>query len=886
MGPATTVHQVARIFEDADTEPERRPNHSRAISVGDVLRGRRKENCSPTRPQNASPQKKSARDGVSPASPLGERHINSPPQPKRILTKTGDEPRPPRTPTHKKTGSSVSLRGFILGKDKGIDCEPGSTTEDRAADKKPKKVKSTTNLTDLLKRRSKKDLREEARRQDTSSPSKQSPVETPIWSQFATQPVEGADGMMLYPVSKRRTIEDEIKLYTPRDYSEFRPAEQRNFYGCGPATRTSLDYTPPQRPFLEHKSSRSSIFTENLDDDLPAGAKLPKTKDQDPTPVGSKHPKAMEQDPRPPASSSTKTKRPALETRSTEPIQPESKAKTGSRVFEAIQSLNLRSRRDPRPTAEPTSAETAPLSPQEIDTAFEKVLDTLNIPHNMRDNMRSLKPDVKAGLIKGERVGSGTSSHSMAGEAVDVRSSARSTLRKEDDRPKSQDDEEKDGKRSRSRSRPRSRILTLSKREETSPTKPERPGSSSRSRSKSRNKSADLTSSRPTSSRAMASTVSLASLSQADSATTPGDFIHYLREVQKPGLVEVSKLHKLRILLRNEAISWTDHFVTKGGMDELMALFYRITKIEWREEHEDNLLHETLLCLKGLCTTSLALQRLQQVQQEFFPALLGMLFDPERKGPAEFTTRGVIVSLLFAHLSAVMDCDPEKVRERADVILGFLKDPTPEAGKQPLDFVSQMHVSRPYRVWGKEVVNVTKEVFWIFLHHFNVVPIIDVDETAGYFRAHFPAPRPPHPAAPYVGGVEWEATQYLAIHLDLLNGLIAAMPTAAARNGLREELRQSGFEKVMGGSLRTCKEKFYGGVHEGLKCWVSAAKADGWPVEDVRSGPPREASSPRKSPSRPVKKGDEPPRLALDMDMALDVAIGGGESVPGGDGWI
>ena len=52
----------------------------------------------------------------------------------------------------------------------------------------------------------------------------------------------------------------------------------------------------------------------------------------------------------------------------------------------------------------------------------------------------------------------------------------------------------------------------------------------------------------------------------------------------------------------------------------------------------------------------------------------------------------------------------------------------------------------------------------------------------------------------------------------------------------------------MGGSLRTCKEKFYGGVHEGLKVWVGAAKADGWPVEDVRAGPPREQSSPKKSP--------------------------------------
>lgn len=300
-------------------------------------------------------------------------------------------------------------------------------------------------------------------------------------------------------------------------------------------------------------------------------------------------------------------------------------------------------------------------------------------------------------------------------------------------------------------------------------------------------------------------------------------------------------------------------------MDELLRLYYRINKIEWREEHEDNLLHETLLCLKGLCTTSLALRRLQEVEHEFFPAILGMLFDPERKGPSEFNTRGVITSLLFAHLSAAVAGDQSQIKQRAETILGFLKDPNPTDGKQPLDFVSQMHVPRPYRVWCKEVVNVTKEVFWIFLHHLNVVPILEADETHGYLRAHFPAPRPPHPAAPYVGGVEWEATQYLAIHLDLLNGLTAALPTSVERNALREDLRQSGFEKIMGGTLRTCKEKFYGGVHEGLKCWVSAAKADGWPLEDVRAGPPREPASPRKSPVK--KRTEEAPQLSLDVDI-------------------
>ena len=69
-------------------------------------------------------------------------------------------------------------------------------------------------------------------------------------------------------------------------------------------------------------------------------------------------------------------------------------------------------------------------------------------------------------------------------------------------------------------------------------------------------------------------------------------------------------------------------------------------KIEWREEHEDQLLHEGLLCLKGLCTTERALAELDMVADGLFPALLGMLFDEEKKGPAEYTTRTIIINIL------------------------------------------------------------------------------------------------------------------------------------------------------------------------------------------------------------------------------------------------
>lgn len=326
-----------------------------------------------------------------------------------------------------------------------------------------------------------------------------------------------------------------------------------------------------------------------------------------------------------------------------------------------------------------------------------------------------------------------------------------------------------------------------------------------------------------------------------------------------------------------------------------------------REEHEDALLHEDLLCLKALCTTALALQYLHEIHSTLLPALIHMIFDPDRKGPSEFTTRNIITSILLTYIQSGT---LEERASRARTVLSYLRDPEAKEDERPVKFVLEMRRERPYRVWNKEVVSVTKEVFWIFLHHLNVVALPagrdrsseDIRKTAntepsvsrlidkrasnaalnepyGYMKQHFPQERPPVPAAPYVGGVEWDATNYLASHLDLLNAVIACTPTKAERNNLREEFRISGWERCLGGSLRLCKEKFYPGVHDALRTWVAAAADDGWNVRDVRFGPPQEprSSSPKKSAvgaGEAGKKGaaeEPPPRLEMPkLDFVLD----------------
>ncbi|KAI5284146.1 hypothetical protein KEM54_001562 [Ascosphaera aggregata] len=579
---------------------------------------------------------------------------------------------------------------------------------------------------------------------------------------------------------------------------------------------------------------------------------------------------------------------------------------------------------------------------EDLDVAFEDLLEARNIPHNMREKMRSLDVNIKTDFICKHQhsddliprlTAGGASTTTLTGPTTAAGSEKSSRSRhfgkkgkhasrsredildgkERDHRGRDKDKEDKDksheGTKSR-RSRLRSRTFSRdSMRRPRSGSKPKRPKSIDFARPASvrsfgSNKSGHTSFSGSMNDGVIEGTT--LGPEQPDDTFDPADFVHYLREVQKPEIVKVAKLHKLRLLLRNETVNWVDSFIWEGGMDEIIELIYRILAVEWREEHEDALLHELLLCLKALSTTSVGLAHLEDVEDKLFPTLLRMLFDDERKGPAEFTTRGLVTSLLFTHLSAPAT---EERAKRSDKILSFLRDPIAPKEDQPPTFIQNMHIVRPYKIWCREVTNTSREVFWIFLHHMNIIPLpkpvpkkpttsrlnlaefnsqVDLTQDSIYDEGEeeenevryiyeyrdpgnnielhpnhhhdnqnrvyyhhyeqkedevpfcvkfYPPPRAPVPLAPYVGGVEWDATNYVASHLDLLNGLISTQPTLDKRNALRYDLQVSGFEKIMGRYLRTCKEKFYVAVHDALRLWVAAAVEDGWDVEQVRRGP-------------------------------------------------
>lgn len=772
---------------------------------------------------------------------------------------------------------SASFKSFV-----GMEKEkPSKKKHEKEEEKKMKKSKSSTSISAILSRpRSSKGAKaEEAHRQNDKEnqtpPSSAGMAPPPIWAQFATQGFEEPSHTTMIPLNDRHAVEEEVALYTPRDYS---PSKQRNFQDYQkPALSRKAELKARPKSECIASGPTSASFAETISGLRRSGREKSKIDMSDQqqqsgqTADASRKMSAEEKNLNE-RSSSAENRKVSHDSGGLDLPMPQ----RGSRVMAAVAAFNGKAKDLPK--VPPKDSQTAQLDPKAIESAFESLLEARNVPQNTRDKMRSLDTNIKADFVKKNKPGSGSAS-STEGFLLQSSRPGAGKRSQTDDTTTYDTGELVDpigSTESPKKPRPRSRTFTFSKggQSPSKKQKPEPPGSHQRT------KSGGLTPS--------ASSTSLASDGAAQGSTffskvnkpaVPEEYIKYLRKVQAPNLVEVGKIHKLRQLLRNETVDWVDTFIVQGGMTELVELLYRIIKVEWREEHEDTLLHETLLCLKALSTTSSAMRQLSDIQSTLFPTLLQMLFDEEKKGPSEYMTRTIIITIFSTYLT---DSTSSGLAGRARLLLSYLQDPSKPEESQPLGFIASIYHSRPYRVWQREMSNVTKEVFWIFLHHTNIIPYPQISEISdSYASRHFTREHPPVPAAPYIGGVEWDATNYLTAHIDLLNGLIASLPTQEERNKLRRELKDSGFEKVMGVNLRTCKEKFYGCVHEALSTWVGAAMEDGWPYQDVRQGPKQEdvrRMSPRKSP----KKKDAAPKL--DMPK-LD--LGGGGCGSGDDGgWL
>ena len=64
-------------------------------------------------------------------------------------------------------------------------------------------------------------------------------------------------------------------------------------------------------------------------------------------------------------------------------------------------------------------------------------------------------------------------------------------------------------------------------------------------------------------------------------AKRPEEFLDYLR-IATPDTAEVGWLHKLKLILRNERLSWVEAFLSGGGFTYMVNLLYALLDLEWR----------------------------------------------------------------------------------------------------------------------------------------------------------------------------------------------------------------------------------------------------------------------------------------------------------------
>lgn len=213
----------------------------------------------------------------------------------------------------------------------------------------------------------------------------------------------------------------------------------------------------------------------------------------------------------------------------------------------------------------PTDKSESIFDNKDIDKHLEAMLDRRNIPENQRYKMRNLADTIKLEFIRQDWAENNLAPNRSSTNDSD--GSVNASSDRDDFKPK--------------KSRPLSFTLsrnTAKRLEPSSPTKKQKGDGTIGRHFRSRSIDS-VASERPSSSN---STTGGGFMSKIKPQQGPADFVAYLRKVQKPESVEVGKLHKLRLLLRNETVAWTDEFVRQGGMEEIVGLLHRTMEVEWR----------------------------------------------------------------------------------------------------------------------------------------------------------------------------------------------------------------------------------------------------------------------------------------------------------------
>jgi hypothetical protein len=271
-----------------------------------------------------------------------------------------------RSKLHKNTASTISLRSMgkdkddVKGKSKDI-----STKETRDEKPKPKKTKSSTNLASVFAKVKSQKIESEDRGQTTNKEnttppgSAINPPKTPIWAQFASTATQEMGSTTKVPLNDRRTIEEEIALYEPKDYS---PSKQRNFYGYDQPT---LGNKPrPKSEVILGNASSTSIFEAMTRKISNEGNNRRRSL------MGSRRNSSEEDSGKARVDKGKSSKPKSASSIPSEGIPMPKRASRVKAAVAAINNLNVRTNK----TVKERSGQAPDIDPKEIDAAFEAVL--------------------------------------------------------------------------------------------------------------------------------------------------------------------------------------------------------------------------------------------------------------------------------------------------------------------------------------------------------------------------------------------------------------------------------------------------------------------------------------------------------------------------------
>lgn len=317
--------------------------------------------------------------------------------------------------------------------------------------------------------------------------------------------------------------------------------------------------------------------------------------------------------------------------------------KSGKPAIEARPAIGSRSQSSAPTTA--TAPEMPCIDPKDIDKHLEAMLNRRNIPENQRYKMRNLSDTIKMEFIrqdwaemqaKLERPLSHDGSSQAAGAASATGLGGGPADQGEDSNASPTKKEKKKHGRGLS--------LTIvrgsgNKSNPSSPTK--KKGDSALGRHF-RTKSTESLVSEPPS--PYSSGYGSSFLAKVKGQQLPGDFVAYLQKVQQPELVEVGKLHKLRLLLRNETVAWTEEFIRQGGMKEIVELLHRIMAVEWRYVFVFSVLGKMGPCRRRGAVSAASQQPTPVSRPPFFPRYVANNTPTGRSTKTRYCTRTSSVS--------------------------------------------------------------------------------------------------------------------------------------------------------------------------------------------------------------------------------------------------